>query len=438
MASISRESNGRRIIQFVAGDGKRKSIRLGKVPQRAAEAVKVRVEHLVAASITAHAVDDETARWLAGLDDTLRDKLAAVSLVPEREAATLGAFLSRYIALRSDVKSSTVITYRNVERNLIAHFGADKSLREITPGDADEWRLSLIKQGLADNTVRRRSGKAKQFFKAAQRRNLIASNPFAELVAATRGNPKRAYFVTRDEAQKVLEACPDGEWRLIFALSRYAGLRCPSEHLGLRWVDVDWAESRMTVHSPKTEHHEGGASRVVPIFPELRPHLLDAFERADDGAEHVITRYRDTNANLRTQLTKIIRRAGLEPWPRLFNNLRATRETELAERWPMHVVCAWIGNSPAVAAKHYLQVTDDHFERAAQPGEAVQNPVQQSPVRSRVEPQHATAASGNPENCVHLQDNAAPCEHGADGGMGDTGLEPVTSCMSSTRSSQLS
>ena len=37
-------------------------------------------------------------------------------------------------------------------------------------------------------------------------------------------------------------------------------------------------------------------------------------------------------------LLKIIARAGLEPWAKLFQNLRATRETELAEIYPMHVV----------------------------------------------------------------------------------------------------
>ena len=48
-------------------------------------------------------------------------------------------------------------------------------------------------------------------------------------------NRSRDYFVTRDEAKAVLNACPDAEWKLIFALSRYGGLRCPSEHLELRW-----------------------------------------------------------------------------------------------------------------------------------------------------------------------------------------------------------
>ena len=63
------------------------------------------------------------------------------------------------------------------------------------------------------------------------------------------------------------------QWRLIFALSRYGGLRCPSEHLGLPWGDVDLDAGRMLVRSPKTERHEGKAERVVPIFPELRPYL---------------------------------------------------------------------------------------------------------------------------------------------------------------------
>ena len=65
-------------------------------------------------------------------------------------------------------------------------------------------------------------------------------------------------------------------------------------------------------------------------------------------------------------MQRIIRRAGLTPWPKLFQNLRSTRETELAEEFPTHVVCDWIGNSQAVAAKHYLQTTDEHVARAAQ------------------------------------------------------------------------
>lgn len=134
----------------------------------------------------------------------------------------------------------------------------------------------------------------------------------------------------------------------------------------------------MTIRSPKTEHHLGKAYRVMPIFPELRPYLDEVYGQAPEGSEHIVTRYRKGNSNLRTQLHRIIGKAGLKPWPKPFQNLRSTRETELAERFPIHVVCEWLGNSPAVAAKHYLQTTEEHFAQAiADETSALQNPMQQ-------------------------------------------------------------
>lgn len=87
------------------------------------------------------------------------------------------------------------------------------------------------------------------------------------------------------------------------------------------------------------------------IFTELRPYLQDAWELAKDvvlamaqedrAKAHVVTRYRDGNSNLRTQLERIIAKAGLKPWPKLFQNLRATRATELAAEFPSHVAAEW-------------------------------------------------------------------------------------------------
>ena len=136
---------------------------------------------------------------------------------------------------------------------------------------------------------------------------------------------------------------------------------------------------RIRIRSPKTEHHSGKASRTVPIFPELRPYLEEVFEQAAEGSVYVIERYRDKEKNFRTRLGRIIERAGLTPWPKMFQNLRSTRETELAKDHPMHVVCAWIGNSTAIAAKHYLQVTEEDFEKATQ--QAQQNAQQTASAR---------------------------------------------------------
>jgi hypothetical protein len=78
MAAIARDPGGRRRILFVDADGSRKTIRLGKVSQRDAEAFKLRVEHLLASQLTGHAVEPDTAAWLSRLPSTLADKLAKV------------------------------------------------------------------------------------------------------------------------------------------------------------------------------------------------------------------------------------------------------------------------------------------------------------------------------------------------------------------------
>jgi integrase len=269
----------------------------------------------------------------------------------------------------------------------LAFFGPDRPLASIIAGDARDFERFLkagARRGrygkaqpgdsLMPDTVRKRIANAKQFFADALDREILSRNPFAALKGGQKGNRQRDYFITREPAAKVIDACPDAQWRLLFALSRFAGLRCPSEHLALKWSDVDGAQGRITVHSPKTEHHEGKASRVIPLFPELHSYLETAWDESPDGAVYVISIRCDAATNLRTRMEKIICRAGLTPWPKLFQNLRASRATELATEYPADVAAAWLGHSTLVANKHYWQVTDADFERAIHDGtKAAQN-----------------------------------------------------------------
>jgi len=65
---------------------------------------------------------------------------------------------------------------------------------------------------------------------------------------------------------------------------------------------------------------------------------------------------------------KILKRAKIKPWPKLYQNLRSSRSTELVTQgFPAYVVAAWLGHSVKVANKHYNQVTDEHFRRAVAP-----------------------------------------------------------------------
>lgn len=365
MASIVKEPRGRRRIDVVVKNERRK-IRLGKVSEKHAREILVRVEQLAAAVNRSTSLDDKTGEWLETIDDETHGRLERAGLVKPRQtsARTLKAFLDDVLPT-FHVKQSTTTSYGHAKRNLIEHFGADEPIAAINAERADKFRTWLKDdQKLSPATVSSRIRRCRQFFKRAVKWSLVKANPFADVKAGGETNPKRLFFVSQDVAQKLIEACPDAEWRLIVALSRYAGLRCPSEHLALTWEDVDFAAGTLTIRSSKKEADDAGGVRVLPIFGLLRPHLEEAYELADPGAVHVITRRRNPTMNLRTQLLRIIGRAKLTPWPRLFQNLRSSRQTELVETFPIQTVCAWIGNSPEVARKHYLKVLPEHFEQA--------------------------------------------------------------------------
>jgi hypothetical protein len=146
---------------------------------------------------------------------------------------------------------------------------------------------------------------------------------------------------------------------------------------------------QMKVHAIKTERYEGKAIRHMAIFADLQRHIDAAWNDWTDrhgeepGPDDFLiedSRYRQERANLRTTFTKIIERAGLQPWEKLFQNLRATRETELMDENPITDVASWFGHSVEVAAKHYAMSRNQSIVRAvftASENKAAQNAAQQ-------------------------------------------------------------
>lgn len=192
-------------------------------------------------------------------------------------------------------------------------------------------------------------------FAEADRDRLLPASPFADLRPGSDVNRSRDHFVDRATSLAILESCTDFDWRLIFALARFAGLR-RCEILTLTWADIHWDSGKLKINSPKT------GLRHCPIFPELKPILEAAFDAAPEGSVRCLGRYR-VGANLGPQLNRIIESAGVKPWNKPLQNLRSSRRTELQERFPDHVINQWLSHSSAVAAKHYLQVTPEQWEK---------------------------------------------------------------------------
>jgi len=437
MATLISNRDGNRRIQFMdpRHPGKRASIWLGRVPKKAATTFKVNVEALLAALRLGTAPAAELCAWLRDLPDVTYGKLVEVGIAEPRvqpRIVTLDELLTTFVD-RASVKASTRAAYNQTTGSLRKHLGGGTRLTAISSEEADIWKKAIIDEGLSPATVAKRVYVAKAVFRKAVKWGMIPVSTFEELAAGSQQNPKRSFYVSGDVIEAVLERCPGVFWRLVIALGRYAGVRIPSEVATLTWDDIAWDTGRLTVRSPKTARHEGHAVRLVPICPELREILAEAHEQAADGEKLILPRALTGASNLRTTFTKIITRAGHEPWPRLFQNLRASCATDWVEKYPNHVVAKWLGHSPMIAATHYLQARERHFEDVVNgAGQGSASRAKKS-VHICVQSKAAATSSDSHEpnqlgeKRLIVRNVADRCEPQQTAIVGSTGFEPVTS-----------
>lgn len=373
MASVANDPNGRKRILFVDADENRKAIRLGKMDRKGAESICRHVEALLSAKIGGQPVARDTAAWLATIGGKLRDKLAAVQLVEPQQRLTVGEFLTSWLESKKAMghKPTSLRAWGQTVAGLVEQFGP-RPLANMNHVDGEAFRATMQGRELRPTTIHKRLGHARQMLEDALRLGHVSANPWKH-VRQRSGDPseRRAYVLVAD-AERVIEHCPNVLWKLLVALARFGGLRVPSEAFSLTWGDVDWERGRLSVPSPKTEHL-GKPHRVIPLFPLLRMHLEAAYEQAPTGNVYVLSetwRARATRedgwggVNMRTTFAKIVRRAGVEPWPRLWHSLRASCESDLAQSFPLATVTKWLGNTPSVALRHYVDPTEAAFERA--------------------------------------------------------------------------
>ncbi|MGB0600423.1 MAG: tyrosine-type recombinase/integrase [Rubripirellula sp.] len=379
MATIIKKSNNSIEIRYTDANGESRSIYPGKIAKREAESIGSKIDHIVGRQILGADPDRNVAQWLSDLPMKLYAKLVKKGLAAPRQAdepepepdlpPTIKQWTGDYIKSHPG-KPRTIELLEVTARSLCFKFGDDKRIDTFNAGDAETYRKWLqsngnerkkYKVGLAPNTVRRTTGRCKQFFGSAVKHELIARNPFSEEASAVTGNDERLFMVPADWIEACIRKAPCEDWRIMLAFARYAGMRSHETRIQ-RWDDIDLPNNVMIVRSNKTP-----PIRRCPIFPELRPHLLRAKEYAPGGAELVVTRY-DADANILTTLEKIVTRAGLVPWEKPMQNLRATRETELLAHYPAKDVTSWLGNSPDVANKHYAMTMQASFDRAITEG----------------------------------------------------------------------
>ena len=364
MASLVKLKTGAFRITITRGE-QQKTVHLGKVNKKTAELVLSMVERIISSQSAGVSLDAESARWTASIDDNLHGKLVKAGVLSERQRRTLSKFVADYIAERRDWKPATLAAFRTATKKIKDYFGKDTLLESVTAEQCHKYKAKLLSeysQGYTAKQVER----AKNIFTIAQKRKLITENPFEDVTAGRRNNRDKMYFVTIEESRSLIDACNSPKQRLIIALARYGGLRCPSELVGLKWSEVNWKRNRFIVHSPKTEG-QGKAKRTVPIFKELYPFFREAFDVAPEGVDRVFPEIAPQKS-LGSFIVKLATKADIVLWVKPFQNMRSTRATELIEVYPAHIVNAWMGHTEAVAMEYYRQTgkaADKFYEQAA-------------------------------------------------------------------------
>ncbi len=371
MASMQFRSDRNRngwVISFQLAGQKKKQIWFG-MPEKdrgKVERIKTKIENLINAHKCRLRPEPEDLRWAESLDDRIYGQLASVGLVPPRsncyqgeEAMLLIPFARKTISDRTcDWSFRTVSGYSQVVDWVSKHqpFAKSKRLDAITRGDIDRWIRWMKESGLADATISKHAKRLRTMLQFAVDDRLLSENPAKGMKFGSETNPERQAYVSREKVSKILEFCPDQDWRLILGLARFAGMR-PGEIVRLKWTDLDWDSERIRIAKFKTKRRE------CPMFAPLKSMLFEASEAASTGSVYVIQQFRDSSG-LCTRLDRIVEKAGFEPWPKTFPNLRSSCRTDLEERFPNHVCNTWIGHSKEVADDHYLQTIDEHWERA--------------------------------------------------------------------------
>lgn len=372
MANLETKRNRRGVnikVHFTLNRERRKLCLGSKYTRKQAEDIKVHVEDIVRAKETGGRLPRSTISFISDMTADLRQRFESCGLVERKHRLTNGELWDTYLAdFKLKRKRSTVITVEQVERRFFDFYKRDSEPDGITADSCERFKAFLKESEYAAATIALTITRIKSVYRWAVNREYIDRNPFrfVEIDTGSFENPDKMFFVSLQDYGKLLEACPNQTWRTVIALCRIGGLRHTSETSRLTWGDVNWEQNKLVVHSPKTERHRGKATRIIPLFPKLREELENQFVMSKPGGSPFIIP--DGETYFAWKLTPIIRKAGLQPWPRTFQNLRESRANELWSEFPDHVAQAWMGHSKNTANKFYLQVKDAHFQQAIQNG----------------------------------------------------------------------
>lgn len=369
------------------------------------------------------------------------------------EVPTFHEFASEWFEARKhEWRPRTVDDYYWALTNHLLPFFATHRLSEITIAEVDRYRAAKLREGrLSAAIINKTLTRLTQILEVAVEYGHLPSNPAAGKRRRLKATTPHRSWLEPEQVKPLLDHAGrfhagrgrkgQGEFRVdprlraLYATLTCCGLRI-SEALALRWRDVDLAGGRLTVRAAKTD----AGVRHVNLWPEIREELIAYKAQAGQTAPDAFvfgtsTGKPETGSNVARRLHRAVLRA---------NEALADTETPLIDETltphslrrtfasllylqgetPVYVMEQMGHTDPKLALRIYAKVIGDrrhHGKRLI----GVLNGAEWARMGTN---RSAEPVDAFPEQWSEQE--KTPSERGFPG-VGCTGLEPVTSGLSS-------
>jgi integrase len=305
-------------------------------------------------------------RRTVGTYDTLGQAQAALG------GGTLGSWWSEFLVRRRSI----VRDWANEESRWELYFANEPIARtpfgELKRRHAKLWLDSMIRRGLAPQTIKNAMSLGRIICADVLEAELIEVNPFADMKIPKGYKPRQGEgwtILDPDEQIALLDAVDDDEYHLV-AFALHTGLR-NSELWNLRFEDIDLEAEEVRVRAGKRGITKTGKVRRVPLLGLARQAAQWAFDnrRCDFVWPSPKAGEKRGDSSQPHRWHEWVKAAGIKRRVR-FYDLRHTCATSLmagwwGPKWAIDDVQQILGHSSAKMTERYAHLVDDSLQRAA-------------------------------------------------------------------------
>jgi len=231
-------------------------------------------------------------------------------------------------------------------------------LSDVSASRVEEFKEARLAEGVEPATINHDLRVLRRMMRLAERKQLIARNPFVEVEFLKQHSPRPPHIVTFEEEEKIL-AVAVPYIRMLVILILETGMRSHREALALRWAAIDFVNDLIRVQESKTR----AGIRNVPLSARCKAELLHWREMfGPEFSPFVFPNLRTPTQpmrDVRQSWAKVLRHAGLEYF--WIYNLRHTFASRLSAAGVSDLfVAQMIGHSTPSILQKYSKAIDEY------------------------------------------------------------------------------